>query len=80
VTTLRVEEARHVKLKPLGPNHEDLVLYLNNSQNNLPYVSQGEHGVGESPADLFWQHGHSAVRIIWEVQMRYKYCERAHFF
>jgi hypothetical protein len=73
VTTVRVEEARHVKLTPLGPNHEDLLLYLNNSRGNLPLVSPGENGFVQYPTHLFWDHGFSFLHWAWELGMRYKY-------
>jgi hypothetical protein len=78
VTTIRVEEARHVKLKQLGHNHEDMVLYLNNSQNNIPFVSQGENGCVQYPSSLFWDHGRcdsfgNVLRLISEAGFRLKY-------
>ena len=71
--TIRVEEERHIKLKPLGPNHEDMVLTLNNSHNNLHYVSQGENGFALFQSDQFWKYGESMMRMGYELGNRYKY-------
>jgi hypothetical protein len=67
VTTVRVEEEQHIKLIPLGPNHKDILLYLNNSLGNLPLVSPGENGYIQYPTHLFWDHGFSALHWIWEL-------------
>lgn len=57
VVTLRFRDFHEYKLKPLGPNHREIMLAFNNSDGRLPFVSQEDVAKFEMPVELLWQEG-----------------------
>ncbi len=81
MTTLRIAESRDLKLKPLGPNHTDTVLYLNNTDKSIPMVSDGERGHFVFPGELFWKHGTATFKLFYYLGLKpyymfHGFCDR----
>ncbi len=57
VTTIRHDTEQGLQFPYLGPNHEEFVLNMNNSDGGVPYVSRGENGIFLMPTDLLWDYG-----------------------
>lgn len=57
VVTVRFQDAHEFKLKPLGSNHKEILLFLNNSLGNLPFVSVEEEGKFGMPVEFLWKEG-----------------------
>ncbi len=70
VTTLRFEDFHGTRFKPLGPNHTEIVLHLNNSDGSIPFVSHGEQGVFKMPMEHLWANGLSQFRIFWDIGLK----------
>ena len=68
VTTVRFADPYGLKLKPLGDNHTEIVLYLNNSNGEIPYTTVEEKGKFKMPYDLMWSDGQSLASLLRLVQ------------
>ena len=66
MTTVRFADATELKLKPTNPesSFNEIVLYLNNTDNSIPFTSQGPWGKFSMPMELLWSEGRSLAQLI----------------
>ena len=60
---MRFQDGHQFKLKELGPNHREILLYLDNQEGLLPFVSVEKEGKFSMPVELLWQEGLSLSTI-----------------
>ncbi|CAB4068802.1 UGT [Lepeophtheirus salmonis] len=64
VTTIRFRDQHNLTLKSLGPRHKEILLAINNTQGNIPFLTREEEGVFQIPMDLLWNEGLSILSIL----------------
>ena len=58
MVTIRFQESHQFKLKPLGPNHREIMLAIDNSDGQfVPLLSPEKEGIFRMPVELLWQEG-----------------------
>ena len=57
VTTVRYADFNGLELAPMGANHTEIILYLNNSDGSIPWTTRGEQGVFHLPMRYMWEVG-----------------------
>ena len=60
---MRLQDNHQFKLKPLGPNHREILLAMDNSDGQIPFVTQEKEGKFTMPVELLWQNGLSLMNI-----------------
>ena len=76
----RFIDAHGLKLRPAGPNHTEITLYLNNSDNSLPYTTPGAKGIFSLPMEFVWSRGLGKMSIVQQPRNPWvvvdAYCEQ----
>lgn len=57
VVTLRFQDHHQYKLKPLGPNHREILLAMDNQNGKIPFVTHETEGKFSTPVEFLWQDG-----------------------
>ena len=80
VTTVRFADKHGLRLRPLGANHTEIVLHLDNTAGDIPYTSAGRDGRFAMPMELLWSDGNSLATLLKLAQDPWKvvrtYCDQ----
>ena len=64
MTTVHYMDANGLTLKPLGENHTEIILSLDNSDGAIPFMPQGKEGAFHLPLGHLWTKGLDILAIL----------------
>ena len=63
MVTLRLQDNHQFKLKPLGPNHREILLAMDNSDGSIPFLTKEVEGKFTMPVEFLWSDGSHLTNI-----------------